>query len=137
MAAVKRSESVDPRSAVERLLRTHGPALADAARAILAHHREARLAGLIVEPLARAAAELRQLLQQYSDAPLPDGELVGLLPRECLDDRLRVLQRGSDGLPPLDAQGGQRWLPVLVATRDGLRAGAVPCGPANAAAEAT
>jgi len=136
MPAVKRPESLDARAAAERLLRAHGPALAEAARAILARHRGARLAGLIVAPDARAAAELRLLLQQYSNAPLPDGELVGLLPRECLDDRLRPLLRTGAATEPPGANDPQHWLPVVVATRDALRAGLVPCGPAEAAADA-
>jgi hypothetical protein len=137
MPVVKRPESLDARAAAERLLRAHGPALADAARAILARHRGARLAGLIVAPDARAAAELRALLQQYSNAPLPDGELVGLLPRECLDDRLRPLLRNGAATEPAGANDALHWLPVVVAMRDALRAGLVPCGPAEAAADAT
>jgi len=115
----------------EALLRQHGPDLAAEARTILQRQPTAKLAGVILEPDAKEARQLRALLEQNCSEPIPSGLLVGLVPREFVVDSVRRGLRGHPLVNQLDDPEWrvQRHLPVVVATRDGHRFGMLPCTP--------
>ncbi|MBK8978190.1 MAG: hypothetical protein IPM29_19985 [Planctomycetes bacterium] len=105
----------------ERLLTEHGPGLVADAREILAKAPEAKLAGTILMADSKEAEVMRQMLVAASGQALPTGLMVGVCARETIEPAL-VQHVGTElwqepaGLP-------QCVLPVLVATRDGVRFG--------------
>ena len=117
----------DQKQSARELLAEHGQSLADEARSILLKVPTARLAGLIVQPDARAAEQLRQLLQLCSADPVSTQVMVGLVLREMVADIVRRGLSGRTDVDTVDARTQQR-LPVVVATRSGYRVELVPCG---------
>lgn len=105
----------------EQLLRRHGAELVADAKQVLGTNGLARVAGLITLPDSRDAATIRAALAAATGSAVPEGLLVGIVPRGMVEGLLRA--HVADDLwqeGPGEAQG---VLAVVVSTRDGLRFG--------------
>jgi hypothetical protein len=105
----------------EALLKQHGPTLVADAKEILNAHAHARLAGTIILPDSREAPALRGALSRVAGRPLPEQMLVGVCPRAMIEAVL-TSHVGTERWKEEPWQS-QQVLPVVVATRDGLRFG--------------
>jgi hypothetical protein len=110
----------------KQLLDTHGPELRDEARELLAQSPDQRFGGTILTPDSKEAETMRQAITAMTGQRPPPGLMVGLCPRAMIEPAL-MQHVGEEPRP------GQTWreepgqpqfvLPVLVATRDGVRFG--------------
>jgi hypothetical protein len=105
----------------EQLLNQHREALVRDAREILAKTPTARVAGLITTPDSQDAPPLRKMLEQMSGATVPEGLMVGIVPRHAVE-HLLAKRLGEDPWKEETWQP-QQVLPVVVSTRDGFRFG--------------
>jgi hypothetical protein len=113
----------------ETFLKKHGPALVTEARDLLRSAPHARVAGLILLPGSLEAEPLRQAIAATSGRDVPAGLLVGVCPRQMVEELLRA--RVGTG-PWLEERGQpQGVLPVVVSTRDGFRFGFFGLGAAG------
>lgn len=113
----------------QNLLDEHGPSLVAEARAILQGDSTAKLAGTILMPEARETASFRAFLEQVTGSKVPPGMIVGLCPRAFVEQYL-------DSLPQTTAWREEAWqtqhtLPILAATKDGMRVGYFGLGSAK------
>ena len=69
----------------ETLLKRHGDDLVKDAREILAKAPDARVAGVITFQDSREAGPLREALAKLAGRDLPEGLLVGILPRQVVE----------------------------------------------------
>lgn len=107
-----------------QLMDEHGPSLAKEAAQVAAQQPEAQLVGLIVTPDAAEAKRLAEALSEATGQDLRGRGFVGLVPREFALTILRSNAPATlDWLEP-QAVGGERRLPLIVATKDGFRLGA-------------
>lgn len=107
-----------------RLMDDHGPSLAREAADVAAQQADAQLVGLIVTPDAGEAKRLAEALSNATGQDLRGRGFVGLVPREFALTILRSNAPATlDWLEP-EAVGGERRLPLVVATKDGFRLGA-------------
>jgi hypothetical protein len=105
----------------ETLLKRHGDDLVKDAHEILAKAPDARVAGVITFQDSREAGPLRQALARLAGHDLPEGLLVGIVPRPMVEAVLaaNVAEEHWREQP----WQPQQVLPVVVATRDGFRFG--------------
>jgi len=105
----------------ETLLKRHGDDLVKDAHEILAKAPDARVAGVITFQDSREAGPLRQALARLEGHDLPEGLLVGIVPRPMVEAVLaaNVAEEHWREQP----WQPQQVLPVVVATRDGFRFG--------------
>lgn len=105
----------------EDLLRRHGAELVADARQVLSTHADARVAGLITLPDSRDGDAVRAALAASTGREVPQGLLVGIVPRGMVENVLRA--HVEDGHWREGAGEPQGVLPVVVSTRDGFRFG--------------
>ena len=105
----------------ENLLKQHGQDLVNDAREILAKAPDARVAGVITFQDSREARPLREALAKLAGRDLPEGLLVGIVPRPMVEAVLAA-NVGDEHWREQSWQP-QQVLPVVVATRDGFRFG--------------
>ena len=105
----------------EQLLNEHGKSLVAEARGMLAQNSGARVAGLITTPDSPDATAVRQALAKMTGRMPPPGPMVGLVPRQMVQELLQ----SRVGSEPWQEQGWQpqQMLAVVVSTRDGHRFG--------------
>ena len=113
----------------QNLLDAHGPSLVAEAREILQNDSTAKLAGTILLPEARETANFRAFLEQVTGSKVPPGTIVGLCPRAFVEPYL-------DSLPQTTEWREETWqtqhtLPILAATKDGMRVGYFGLGAAT------
>ncbi len=111
----------------EQPLDERGPRLFGDAREILARAPFARLAGLILTPDSNEADPTRRAMEAASGETLPAGLLTGICPREHMEPAL--LQHVGTQHSQEEPGDPQSVLPVMVATRDGVRFGLFGLGP--------
>ena len=105
----------------ETMLKQHGQDLVNDAREILAKAPDARVAGVITFQDSREARPLREALAKLAGRDLPEGLLVGIVPRPMVEAVLAA-NVGDEHWREQSWQP-QQVLPVVVATRDGFRFG--------------
>jgi hypothetical protein len=112
-------QEMDSKSLLDR----HGPGLAKEAREVLRTvPPHARVGGMILMPDSKDGESFRAAIAKATGQPAPVGELVGVIPRQMIEPLLR-----SRPEPWMEEPGEQQAvLPVMVATRDGLRFGFFP-----------
>jgi hypothetical protein len=103
------------------LLKEHGPSLVAEAREILQRDPEAKVAGTILLPEAKETANFRAFLEKVSGTALPPGTIVGLCPRALIEQYLDTIPSPTPWRE--ESWQTQHTLPVLAATRDGMRVG--------------
>jgi hypothetical protein len=108
----------------EDLLKQHGPSLITDAREVISLTHDAKVAGLITTPDSPDATAVRTMLANTTGAPVPDGLLVGIVPRQFVEGLLN--SRVPQHLWREEPWQHQQVLPVVVSTRDGHRFGFFP-----------
>ena len=117
----------------ENLLKQHGPSLVADARQVRATAPDARVAGLITTADSPDATAMRTMIAKATGSPVPVGLLVGIVPRQIVDDLLN--SRMPDHPWREESWQNQSTLPVVVSTRDGHRFGFFPIPPPPRGAE--
>jgi hypothetical protein len=108
----------------EDLLKQHGPSLVTDARDVLSSTPDAKVAGLITTSDSPDATAVRTMLANATGSPVPDGLLVGIVPRQLVENLLNA--RVPHHLWREEPWQSQAALPVVVSTRDGHRFGFFP-----------
>lgn len=106
-------------------------ALAAEARGILNTAGHAKVAGLILTPDSRDAEPLRQAIATATGKQLPQGLMVGTVPRAMVEQLLLKMVKDRGWQEP--SWQKQQVLPVVVSTRDGFKFGFFGLGAADAA----
>ena len=110
----------------EDLLKQHGPSLVADAREILETYPDARVAGLITTEDSSDAAAVRTMLADATGAPVPEGLLVVIVPRQVVENLLSSRVPSQSQLWREEPWQPQMALAVVVSTRDGHRFGYFP-----------
>jgi hypothetical protein len=123
MDGIDRIDSFYQEMDSKSLLDKHGPGLTKEAREVLrTAPPHARVGGMIIMPDSKEGESFRAAIAKATGKPAPVGELVGVIPRQMIESVLR-----SRPEPWMEEPGEQQSvLPVMVATRNGLRIGYFP-----------
>ena len=108
------------------LLEEHRAALLADALELLREHPDLEVVGLILDADASEAAAFRSAIEQATGQTFAGRGFLGVAPRQFVIQILRANAPATlDWLPASTMPGGDRALPLVASTKQGVRFGAV------------